>query len=149
MEPEEATMHASDEVREAVSRFYERLSSGDVEGSADTIDADPEACVIGTQRVGSGRAAWLESLRENAALGVVFEAGPIRAWAEGDMGFALDEPTIVLPDGVRVPTRMTAVLRRSGGVFRHVHQHYSFAVPDEVGLEHASAWRELLGTARA
>ena len=41
-----------------------------------------------------------------------------------------------------------AVLRREpDGVFRLLHQHYSWAVPDEVGMEHAQAWREELGLA--
>jgi len=43
---------------------------------------------------------------------------------------------------------MTAVLRREGdGAFRMVHQHYSWAVPDELAMEHAPAWREQLGLA--
>lgn len=102
--------------------------------------------MIGTQRVGSGREAWLESVRENAQMGVVFEAGTVRAWAEGGMGWAVDEPTIVLPNGVRLPTRMTAVLRREpDGRYRILHQHYSWAVPDEVAMEAAQTWREQLG----
>lgn len=143
---ESSEVRQSSEVREAVERFYERLSAGDVEGTAATIEGDPEALVIGTQRIGAGREAWLESVRENAEMGVAFEAGPIRAWAEGEMGWAVDEPTIVLPDGTRVPTRMTAVLRREpGGSFRLLHQHYSLAVPDELAVEQANAWREQLG----
>jgi len=62
------------------------------------------------------------------------------------MGWAVDEPTIVLPGGTRLTTRMTAVLRRGlNGDFRLLHQHYSWAVPDEVGMENAQAWREELG----
>jgi hypothetical protein len=142
-------MQESTEVRDAVLRFYECLSAGDVEGTEATIDTDRSAFVIGTQRIGSGRDAWLDSVRENASFGVVFEPGQVRAWAEGDMGFAVDEPTIVLPDGTRFPTRMTAVLVRRDDRFRSVHQHYSFAVPDEVAMEHLPAWREQLGLATA
>ncbi|MEW6582251.1 MAG: nuclear transport factor 2 family protein [Actinomycetota bacterium] len=143
-------MQASVEVRDAVARFYERLSAGDVEGTAATICGDESVFVIGTQRIGGGRAEWLESVRENARFGVVFEAGDIRAWADGGMGWAVDEPAIVLPDGLRVRTRMTAVLRREDdGVFRLLHQHYSLAVPDEVGVGSAAAWREELGLAPA
>ena len=88
----------------------------------------------------------MESVRENAEMGIAFEAGELRAWAEGDTGWAVDEPTIVLPNGLRPTTRTTAVLHREAdGVFRLVHQHYSWAVPDEVGIEHAQAWREQLG----
>lgn len=138
-------MSQATEARDTVTRFYERLSAGDVEGTAATIADDAEAFVIGTQRIGGGRAAWLDSLRENAQIGVAFEAGEIRAWSEGAMAWAVDEPTIVLPNGMRLTTRMTAVLRREAdGALRIIHQHYSWAVPDEVAMEHAQAWREQL-----
>jgi ketosteroid isomerase-like protein len=141
-------MQTSSEVCDAVTRFYERLSAGDVEGTGSTVMGDEEAFVIGTQRVGSGREARLESIRENAAMGVVFEAGPIRGWAEGRMGWAVDEPTIVLHDGTRLTTRMTAVLRHDeDGVFRLQHQHYSWAMPDEIAMGQAQAWRNQLGLA--
>ena len=139
-------MEESNEVRDAVLRFYERLSAGDVEGTSETIVDDPDAFVIGTQRIGEGRDAWLESIRENAEMGVAFEAGDLRAFAEGDVGWAVDEPTIVLPHGLRLTTRATSVLRRDpDGVFRLVHQHYSWAVPDETAVEQAPAWRKDLG----
>jgi ketosteroid isomerase-like protein len=138
-------MEQSNEVREAVSRFYERLSAGDVDGTAATITDDAEAFVIGTQRIGGGREQWLDSVRENAQMGIRFQAGEIRAFAEGDMGWAVDEPSIVLPNGVGLRTRMTAVLRRErDGRFRLVHQHYSWAVPDEVAMQHVHEWREQL-----
>lgn len=143
-------MLQSTEARDVVVRFYERLSAGDVDGTSATIADDQEAFVIGTQRIGHGRGPWLDSVRENAQMGVRFEAGTIRAWAEGPMGWAVDEPTIVLPDGARLPTRMTAVLRREpDGALRIVHQHFSWAVPDDVAMEHASAWHTQLRLAPA
>ena len=52
----------------------------------------------------------------------------------------------VLPNGLRLVTRMTAVLRREADrVFRLVHQHYSWAVPAELAMEQVPAWREQLG----
>jgi hypothetical protein len=46
--------------------------------------------------------------------------------------------------------RMTAVLRREAdGAPRIVHQHYSWAVPDEVAMEHVQAWRTQLGLVAA
>jgi hypothetical protein len=66
------------------------------------------------------------------------------------MGWAVDEPTWVLPNGVRLPCRMTAVLRgEPDGTFRILHMHYSWAVPDEVAIEHVDAWREQLGLTTA
>lgn len=139
-------MQESQEVREAVELFYEKLSAGDVEGTSRTISADEGSFVIGTQNIGGGRAGWLESVQENATYGIAFERGTIRGFAEGEMGWAVDEPTIVLPDGTRLTARMTAVLRREDdGVLRLVHQHYSWAVPDEIGMANVQAWREQLG----
>lgn len=139
-------MQASEEVREAVLRFYEKISSGDIDATAATIASDPDAFVIGTQGIGGGRESWLDSVRENAEAGVAFEAGEIRAWSEGGMGWAVDEPTIVLPNGLRLTTRMTAVLRREpDGSYRLLNQHYSWAVPDEVAMEQVDGWRSQLG----
>src|SRR5919198_1298497 len=139
-------MQESGEVRETVERFYERISAGDVEGTSATIADDPEAFAIGTQRIGGGREMWLDAVRENAAMGVVFEPGRIRAWAAADMGWAVDEPTMVLPNGLRLTTRMTAVLRREpDGTFGLLHQPYSLAIPDDFAMEHAAGWREQLG----
>jgi ketosteroid isomerase-like protein len=143
-------MLQSTEARDAVAQFYAMLSAGDVDGTAATIADDAEAFVTGTQRIGDGRESRLDSVRENAQMGVVFEAGDIRAWAEGAMAWAVDEPTVVLPNGVRLPMRMTAVLRREAdGALRIVHQHYSWAVPDEVAMEHVQAWRTQLGLVAA
>lgn len=142
-------MQESAEVRDAVLAFYERISAGDVDGTAATIASDPEAFVIGTQRVGPGREQWLDSVAENAQMGIRFQAGPLRAWQVGaDAGWAVDEPHLVLPNGLALTTRMTAVLRRDDdGAFRLLNMHYSWAVPDEVALERAVAWREELGAA--
>lgn len=138
-------MQESQAVREAVELFYERLSAGDVKGTAGTISVDEDSFVIGTQNIGTGRPAWLDSVQENATYGIAFEGGAVRGFEEGEMGWAVDEPTIVLPDGTRLTLRMTAIVRREDGVWRLVHQHYSWAVPDEVGMASAQAWREQLG----
>jgi len=139
-------MQESSEARDAVARFYERLSSGDIEGTSAVIADDPQAFVIGTQMIGGGRDEWVDSVRQNAQFGITFQAGAIRAWAEGDLGWAVDEPSVVLPNGPELPMRMTAVLRREpGGGFRILHQHYSWAVPDEVAMEQVAGWRAQLG----
>jgi ketosteroid isomerase-like protein len=143
-------MQQSSEAADAVKEFYERVSAGDVEGASATIAGDPAAFVIGTQRIGGGREPWVDSVRENAAMGVRFEAGDVRAYENGGSAWAVDEPSLVLPNGMRLTTRMTAVLERDdGGAFRLVHQHYSWAVPDEVAMEQATGWREQLGLVAA
>jgi ketosteroid isomerase-like protein len=143
-------MKRSDEVRDVVARFYDRISAGDVEGASATIADDPDAFVIGTQRIGDGREAWIDSIRENAEMGVAFKAGEIRAWADGNSGWAVDETAIVLPNGVAFTTRTTFVAHREpDGAFRLLHMNASWAVPDEIALEHAHAWRAQLGLQEA
>ena len=135
-------MQESTEVREAVLRFYERVTAGDVDGAAETIADGPDAFVVGTERTGGGRQAWLGSLGAYAGMQLRFEAGPLRAWARGDLGWAYDEPTVSVPDGPGLVTRHTAVLERGAdGAFRFLHQHYSFAIPDDVAIEQADGWR--------
>ena len=141
-------MEASDEVRAAIEKFNRCFSADDAEGVKASIADDEQAFIVGTQFIGTGREEWVASLTKYANDGAKHETGEIRAWAQGDIGWAAGEQTMVLPDGLRLPMRMTAVLRRDpDGVFRILHQHLSFAVPDAVSDEHAHAWREQLGLA--
>jgi ketosteroid isomerase-like protein len=135
-------MQTSAEVRAAVEEYFERFNAGDAEGAAALIADDAAAFVTGTQRIGEGREHWVQSLTAYAGAGAAFESADVRAWAAGEMGWAVDEPTMVLPEGLRLKLRMTAVLQRADdGGYRMLHQHFSFAVPDEVSDEHAAAWR--------
>jgi hypothetical protein len=55
------------------------------------------------------------------------------------MGFALDTPAFVFPDGSTLPTRLTAVLRSEDGEWKIVHLHFSVGVPDEEAVQPPSA----------
>ena len=72
-------MQESSEVREAVLRYYERVTAGDVDGAAATIADDPGSFVVGTERTGAGREAWLGSLAAYSDMRLRFEPGPLRA----------------------------------------------------------------------
>jgi hypothetical protein len=48
---------------------------------------------------------------------------------------ALDKPSFVLPNGARLPTRLTAVLHQEEGEWKVVHLHFSVGVPDEHAIE--------------
>lgn len=142
-------MQKSAAAGEALARFYDVFSAGDVEAFDRGIAADPEAFVVGTQRVSSGREEWLGNFRRIADKGLRLEAHDIRAYAEGSFAWAFDRPTFVMPDGSELSTRLTAVLRDESGEWRLLHAHFSVAVPDPVAIEHGPAWLEELGQAPA
>lgn len=135
-------MEPSGDVRDAMLRFYERLSSSDVASFDRLVSGDPTTLVIGTSP-----SEWVterDRLRygfESEGLGVV--PGPRPAGFErGDVGWFVDEPTYVFPDGSgRMTTRLTAILQREEGDWRIVHMHVSVGVPDEEVLELQARWQ--------
>lgn len=129
-------MQPSQAVRAAILRFYEGFSSGDPDAFAAAIAQEPGVSVIGTGP-GEGhdeRADWIGTYakgQESWAKGMRLEGKDPRAFEEGTVGFGTDQPAFVLPDGSRLPTRLTAVARREGGEWKIVHLHFSVGVPDE------------------
>lgn len=57
------------------------------------------------------------------------------------MGWVVDQPIFLFPDGSAVQTRLTAVLHQEGGAWKLVHMHLSVGVPDEEVVELRSAGR--------
>jgi hypothetical protein len=137
-------MEQSAEVRDAMLRFYDRFSAGDVEGFAQAITAWEGAFVIGTDpgEWADGRATWIAGYQEQvtAIPGIRMEAGDLRGYAEGPLGWAADQPSLVVPDGSRVPTRLTAVLRLEEGAWKLVNAHFSVGVPNEELFELLKRW---------
>lgn len=137
-------MRHSEAVAAAARAWCERMSAGDADGVAEVIASDDAAFAIGTQRIGAGRGAWLESVREMTQMGVQWEWTNVRAWESGDAGLAVGELTASIPDGPTLPMRTTAFLVREGNAFRVFHMHFSWAVPDEVAMPQATAWHARL-----
>ena len=133
-------MERSPEVVAGLAAFYAALNSQDVEQfSARLADGDGVS-VIGTAP-GEGhdsRDDWIATYRVGIGEFVLrLEGGdsPV-GYRSGDVGFAIDRPTFVLPGG-RLPARLTAVLAEQDGEWRMVHAHFSVGVPDEEALEPA------------
>jgi ketosteroid isomerase-like protein len=129
-------MERSDDVRDAILRFYGRFSAGEPDGFANVIAIEPGVSVIGTDSPGLGardRESWLAFYATQISpAGWTLRAGegPF-AYAEGTVGFGTDTPTAVGPDGSWVPTRFTAVLHQESDEWKIVHVHISVGVPDE------------------
>lgn len=137
-------MQESTEVRDALLRFYELLSKGEI-AHFDDVVADDAAIVIGT--------APGEWVTERGQMRFGFEAEGLRiepgaapvGYAEGSMGWVADEPTFFFPpDGeASMKTRLTAVHRRDGDLWKMVHMHVSVGVPDEEIVELQQRWLDL------
>jgi hypothetical protein len=132
-------MERSDGVRDAMLRFCDRLTAGDVGAFDDLVSSHPATVVVGT--------APGEIVRERGRLRFGFEMEGLglvpsdpEAYAEGPLGWALDEPSFVYPDGSTVKTRMTFVFHREDGAWKLVHMHASVGVPDEEVQELQRRW---------
>ncbi|MFN2505438.1 MAG: nuclear transport factor 2 family protein [Acidimicrobiales bacterium] len=132
-------MQQSDPVREAMLRFYDRLSASDIASFDDVVA--PDAVLI----IGSAPGEWVTE-RDRMRFGFETEGvrletggGPV-AYEEGSMGWLADEPTFHFPDGSAMKTRLTAVLRQEDGNWALVHMHVSVGVPDEEVQELQRRW---------
>ena len=137
-------METSTSVREAMLGFYDRFSSGDAASLADALTADEDApLVIGTapEQWEAGRSTWIAAFESQASQmpGLRLEGDDPRCHEEGTVGWGADRPSIVLPDGARIPVRVTTVFRREGDAWKLVTAHFSLAVPDEK-LPELLAW---------
>lgn len=128
-------MEQSVSVREAMQRFYDRFSAGDAADFARSVSREADTMVIGTAPTEwyDGRDKWLAAIEEQIAAipDIRLEAGELRCWEEGSVGWAADRPRFVLPDGSAIEVRLTAVLRQEDGEWKLVQVHFSVGVADE------------------
>jgi hypothetical protein len=130
----------SREVREALLRFYERLSAGDVSSFEELVSSEDATLIIGT--------APGEFVRKRERLRFGFEVEGLRldpgdnpvGYEEGSLGWAIDEPTMRFPDGSSIKTRLTALMHKEDGRWKLLHGHYSVGVPDEEVAELQKRW---------
>ncbi len=137
-------MEESAAVRDGILAFYDRFSSGDAEAFAAGIADTPGTSVTGSGP-GEGhdiRGDWVATYAEmtkpgGPMVGFRLEGENPSGYAEGSLGFGVDNAAFVLPDGSRLPTRLTAVLRNEDGGWKVVHLHFSVGVPDEDAVQPA------------
>ena len=58
-------------------------------------------------------------------------AGSLKAFVEGDVGWVADRPKTHLPDGEEITLRWTNLFRREGGEWKTVQRHVSIGVSNE------------------
>jgi SnoaL-like domain len=127
-------MQSSTAVVDGLVAFYAAYCSHDPDTFADALATGDGVSIIGTAP-GEGRPnreEWIAGYSASIPnLGLRLEAGPEpRGYAEGSLGFAVDQPRFVLPDARFVAARLTAVLRLEAERWKVVHLHFSVGVPD-------------------
>jgi hypothetical protein len=129
----------SEEAREAMLRYCERISASDVASFDELVSKEPATLIIGT-----APGEWV-SERDRLRFG--FEAEGVRleakdpvGYEEGSLGWVVDQPAFVFPDGSVMQTRLTAVMRQEEGRWKLVHMHLSVGVPDEQVVELQQRW---------
>jgi len=131
-------MQESAAVREGILGFYERFSAGDADAFAEGISAAPGVSVIGSgpDEGHDDRRGWIAAYEGGiVGAGIRLEGDDPRGYEEGSLGWGVDLPAFVFPDGGRLPTRLTAVLRHEDGEWKVVHLHFSVGVPDQDAIE--------------
>ena len=122
-------MQESSEVRDALLNFYAKRTVGDATSFDDLVSTEPTAFI------GTAPGEWFgdrERLRRGFAWAVRLEAGPRpQGWADGSVGLAADEPTMTVPDGTAIRTRLTMFFRLEDGAWKVFGYHFSTGVPDE------------------
>jgi SnoaL-like domain len=128
----------SEDVREALLRFCDRLSASDVDSFDDLVSR--QATLI----IGTAPGEWVDD-RDRMRFGfetegVRLEPDDPRGYEEGSMGWVADRPTFGFPDGSSFRTRLTAIMRQEDGRWKLVHTHFSVGVPDEEVVDLQRRW---------
>jgi len=131
-------MQESEAIHEALLTFYDRRSAGDAAAFDRVISRDY------TIHIGTAPGEWLDDVdrlrRGFSGFPLTLAPGPRpKAWSEGSIGWAVDEPTMSF-DAVRIVTRLLAVFREEDGDWRLVAVHFSVGVPDDEVTELQGRW---------
>jgi hypothetical protein len=124
-------MKRSDEVEAVLKTMYDLMRAGDGDAAAQLIADGDGVLLVGTDsgewwdNTDDARAALREQLE--ASGGFAIDPGEMRGYAEGDVGWFDDQPTMRLPDGTVLRMRMTGVAKRSDSTWVVVQAHLSVA----------------------
>lgn len=136
-------MRESPAVCQGLANFYERFSTHDPDAFAEAIATGEGVSVIGSAPgEGEGsRQDWLADYEKiTGEVDVRLRGGDNpRGFEEGTVGFAIDSPRFVLPDGSYLETRLTAVLHVEDATWKVVHLHFSVGVPDQQAIRRPAA----------
>jgi hypothetical protein len=127
-------MRVNSDLQEVLLFLYEAMSSGSAERVESFYSLKEGSVFVGT----SAGEFWTDSARHNAEVRHFFDgsqgllhwtAGEGLAMSEGTVGWTIDRPSILFPDGSRFQARVTLVWHREPDGWKIVHSHAS--VPAE------------------
>lgn len=129
-------MDRSTEVESFIEEMYALMRDGNGKACADLLD-DEVTIFVGTDAdewwdtPAVSKAAFQEQLESTGGFAIA-AGGPV-GYADGDVGWAADQPTMRIGDQ-SVPMRMTIVMRRVDGNWHIVQGHLSVAADINEGL---------------
>jgi len=121
----------SREIRDLLLGIYRDLSVGDAsladliserDGTV-SIGTDPDEWIVGGPE---SKAVFREAVPNHAGLHIT--PGDLRAFVEGTVGWASDNPVYTTEDGSAFPARFTVVFHREGDEWKLVQMHVSIGV---------------------
>lgn len=129
----------SEELRAVLLRFYAVLEQQDADSLWGMFSSDGNTLLVGTDAeewmTGSHAAdGFVAQMREMP--GFTMTASEPIGYRNGNVGWVADRPTISLPTGVTVSTRLTAVLTLERGQWKFVQWHMSLPYENESTLGH-------------
>jgi len=128
-------MNTSKEIADVMKNFYDRWSVGDGAFLNDLLTKQGDIVFVGTDPKewwqGRENVYKIVSTQFKEMAGVTITPGRLSAYAHGDTGWAVDDPTLRMPNGTQASLRFTCVFERESGDWRLVHAHASVGVPNE------------------
>jgi hypothetical protein len=134
-------MAGTDEMRDLLNRLYDSIKTNNPAAWTAAVAEDVLGVGSDPDEWWDGRDVFVRVLTAQielmAAENLEFLPGTPHIFEQGDVVWAVDRPTISLPDGTSTQTRLTLVASREGGQLQIRHFHLSVGVPNEeyVGRE--------------
>jgi hypothetical protein len=133
-------MAPSSEITSTMLEFYRRMLAGEADAANDLISRDPALVFIGSAGEWIDDQDTLRAGTQEPGEGLTAGPNP-SAWARGDVGYYVDQPTWHFADGTKAEMRLSAVLQREAGGWRIVQAHQSVAVPDDQCVMLQKRWK--------
>jgi len=134
-------MAGTDEMRDLLNRLYDSVKTNNPAVWTESVAQDVLGVGSDPDEWWEGRTAFVKVIEAQielmAASNVQLLAGTPRIFEQGDVIWAVDRPTVSLPDGTSTPMRLTVVASRQAGQLQIRHFHLSAGIPNEdhVGQE--------------